>query len=229
MNINPINYNTQKPAFEHKISKGSGYSAKEKAVVISTTALGIVTSLAVLAKCRGYSLKPSRMFKNLKNSYLAKTPFLAPEICSMGAGTCLGGLAGGYIIDKNPHNRKAKKREAVMQIGNISIPILTVAQFEKFSKKYGKLAQAAGTLAGVFTGVFLANFLMNKLGNVLFHSKDERGVKAVDFSAHFDDVIASASYMSPDSKLVHGVSRIVPAILAVPGFEVGTKKAGTNH
>ena len=164
------------------------------------------------------------MFRNFKKSYIAKTPFLAKQICAMGAGTCLGGLTGGYIIDKNPQNRKAKQREAVMQMGNISIPILTVHQFEKFSSKYGKATQAAGTLAGVFVGVFLANFLMNKLGNILFRNKDERGVKAVDFSAHFDDVIAGASYMS-DSKWVHYISRIVPGILVIPGFEVGTKKA----
>lgn len=224
MNISPINYDTSKPAFEHKHSRGGrSYSTKEKAIVAASSALGVATSLAILAKGKGYSLNPSKMFKNVKNSYIAKTPFLAKEICSMGAGTCLGGLAGGYIIDKNPHHRKAKKREAVMQIGNISIPILTVAQFEKVFKKYGKFSQAAGTLAGVFTGVFLANFLMNKLGNVLFRNKDERGVKAVDFSAHFDDVIASASYMSPDSKLVHMISRIVPAMLTIPGYEVGTK------
>jgi len=224
MNVSPLNYKNSEPVFGHRRSGSrNNYTAKEKAIVAGTTALGVASSLAILAKCKGYSLNPSRMFKNFKNSYIAKTPFLAPQICAMGAGTCLGGLAGGYIIDKNPRNRKAKKREAVMQMGNISIPILTVALFEKFTNKYGKLAQAAGTIAGVFTGVFLANFLMNKLGNLLFRNKDERGVKVVDFSAHFDDVIASASYMSPDSKLVHAVSRIVPAILTVPGFEVGTK------
>ena len=224
MNISPLNYNTQKTAFGHKISTNSGFTAKEKAIVAGSTALGVAASLAVLAKCKGYSLNPIKMVKNYKNSYFAKTPFLAPQICAMGAGTCLGGLAGGYIVDKNPINRKAKKREAVMQMGNISIPILTVDLFENLTSKHGKAAQAVGTIAGVFTGVYLANFLMNKLGNVLFKNKDERGVEIVDLPAHFDDVIASASYMSPKSKIVHAVSRVVPAILVIPGFEVGTKK-----
>lgn len=222
MNINPVNYNTAKPSFEHKRGK-SDYTAKEKAIVAGSAALGIGVSLALLSKGAGYSLNPVKMIKNFKNSYIAKTPFLAKQICAMGAGTCLGGLAGGYIIDKDPINRKSKQREAVMQMGNISIPILTVHQFEKITSKYGTTAQAVGTLAGVFTGVFLANFLMNKLGNLLFKNKDERGVKVVDFSAHFDDVIAGASYMS-DAKWVHCLSRIIPGILVIPGLEVGTKK-----
>lgn len=227
MNISPIANNYNDLSFEHRHHRGvKQYSAKEQAIVAASSALGVAASLACLAKTSGYSLNPLKMFKNCKNSYIAKTPFLAPQIISIGAGTCLGGLAGGYIIDKDPVNRKAKKREAVMQMGNISIPISTVALFEKFTSKYGKASQALGTIAGVFTGVYLANFLMNKLGNILFKNKHERGVEIVDFSAHFDDVVASASYMSPDSKIVHAISRIVPAILVIPGFEVGTKTHG---
>ncbi len=223
MNISPLNCNIQKPAFEHKISMNSDYSAKEKTIVAGTTALGIAASLALLAKKSGYSLNPLKMTKNFKNSFLAKTDFLAKEIVAIGAGTCLGGLAGGYIIDKDPVNRKAKKREAVMQMGNISIPILTVALFHNISKKYGKAAQAAGSLAGIFTGVYLANFLMNKLSNVLFNNKNERGVKIIDFSAHVDDVVAGASYIS-NAGWVHNAARVIPAILMFPGMAVGTKK-----
>lgn len=218
MQINPVN-----TSFGHKF-KDSQYSAAQKGVVAATTALGVAASCACLAKGAGYSLKPSKMFKNFKNSWFWKTDFLAKEVISIGVGTCLGGLTGGYIIDKDTLNRKAKQREAVMQIGNISIPILTVAGFNKLTKKHGKFMQAAGMLAGVFVGVNIANLLMNKLSNVMFHNKDERGVKLIDFSAHVDDILAGASYAS-ESNLVHKIARIVPAILVLPGFEVGTKKA----
>ena len=63
------------------------------------------------------------MFKNIKNSYLAKVFYEWPEVTAIGAGSCLGGLAGGYLIDKNKENRKAKQREAIMHFGNIAIPI----------------------------------------------------------------------------------------------------------
>lgn len=217
------NYNTPQKVFGHgHRQKNNHYTPAQKAIIATTTALGVATSCACLAKGAGYSLKPSKMFKNFKNSWFWKTDFLAKEVISIGAGTCLGGLAGGYLVDKNPHNRKAKQREAVMQMGNISIPILTVAGFDKITKKHGKFAKAAGMLAGVFVGVNIANFLMNKLSNQLFHNKDERGVKLIDFSAHVDDILAGASYAS-ESETVHKIARIVPAILVLPGFEVGTK------
>ena len=110
-----------------------------------------------------------------------------------------------------------------MQLGNISIPIITVETFAKFGKKFGKLAQAASAIAGIFTGVYVANILMNKLGNLLFSNKNERGVKATDFSAHVDDMVVAASYIS-DNKYVHSIARIVPLALMIPGYEVGTKK-----
>lgn len=221
MQVNPIN--VQQPNFGHNhCHKASPYSAKEKGIIAATTALGVATSCACLAKGAGYSLKPSKMFKNFKNSWFWKTKFLAKQVISIGAGTCLGGLAGGYIVDKNPINRKAKQRETVMQMGNISIPILTVAGFDKLTEKRGQFTKTAGMLAGVFVGVNIANLLMNKLSNKLFHNKDERGVKLIDFSAHVDDILAGLSYSS-ESETVHKIARIVPFVLMLPGFEVGTK------
>ncbi len=221
--LNTINYNAQ--SFGHSIGNNNNYSKKQKAIVTGTTLLGAAAGCAVLAKKSGYSLKPSRMFKNIKNSYLAKADFEAIPVITIGAGTCLGGLAGGYMIDKNPENRKAKRREAVMQIGNISIPILTVAGVHKLTHKYGKEVQAIAALGGVFAGVWIANFLMNKLGNALFHNKeDARGVKATDFSAHLDDFVLAATYVSK-SDIVHALGRLVPAALMVPGYEIGTKES----
>ena len=50
--------NTNEPVFCHGKSN-SNYTAKQKAVIIGTTALGVLGSLAILAKCAKYSLKPS--------------------------------------------------------------------------------------------------------------------------------------------------------------------------
>lgn len=229
MQINPVNLNINNQAFGHGHSfSDSDYSRKKKTIVAATTALGVAVSSAVLAKHAGYSLKPSKMFKNIKNSYLAKVDFHDKEVITLGAGSCLGGLSGGYIVDKNPENRRSKNREALMQIGNISIPILTVEQFAKIGEKFGKLTKGIAAVAGIFVGVHLANFLMNKLSNFVFQNKnDERDVKATDFSAHVDDMVVAASYIS-DNKYVHSIARIVPIALMIPGFEVGIKKSGNN-
>lgn len=230
MNLSASNFNTLKaPNFGHGHShEKSPYSKKEKAVIAGMTALGVGTSLALLAKGAGYSLKPQKMFKNFKNSYFSKVDFEAKEVISIGAGTCLGGLTGGYMVDKDKANRKAKRREAVMQMGNISIPILTVHYMHKLGEKFGKTGEAVSSIAGIFIGVYLANYLMNKLSNVLFRNKNERGVKATDFSAHVDDMIVSAGYVSK-ANLVHKIGRIIPFALMIPGNEVGNKVAHHNY
>ena len=205
-------------------NKESSYSKKEKLLVSATTALGVMASLAILAKSAKYSLNPDKMFSNIKNSYLAKVQYHDKEVISIGAGSCLGGLAGGYMIDKNPTNRKAKRREALMQIGNISIPILTVEAFAKVGENFGKVVKGLSAATGIFVGIYLANFIMNKVTNVIFNDKSgERGVKASDFSAHLDDAVIAANYIS-ESSFVHGIARIVPLALMFAGNEVGNKQ-----
>ena len=210
----------------------SDYSMKEKAVVATTTALGVASSLLLLAKSQGHSLKPKKFLEYLKN-----TEFLCKEVVAMGVGTCAGGLAGGYLIDKNPLNRKAKRREAVMQFGNISIPIAVVAATDKLCKKLGvtanntkgKVIKATSSAAAIVAGIYLANFAMNKVSNLIFKNKtEERGVKGTDLFPHIDDVLASAQYIAPSSKIVQGISRIIPFALMVAGNEVGNKKAKLN-
>lgn len=241
MNITPITLNTNiasvqktgNTAFGHEKSFWkSDYSKKEKAVVATTTALGVLSSLLVLAKTQGHSLKPKKFFEYLKN-----TEFLCKEVVGMGVGTCLGGLAGGYIIDKNADNRKAKRREAVMQMGNISIPIAVVAATDKVCKKLGvsanntkgKVIKATSSAAAIVAGIYLANFAMNKISNLIFKNKtEERGVKGTDLFPHIDDVLASAQYIAPSSKVVQGISRAIPFALMVAGNEVGNKKAKLN-
>lgn len=237
MQISPTSFNTNYPAkssssrvsFGHGAFWNSDYSTKDKLTVAGTTAVGVFSSLAILAKIQGHSLKPKEFVKYLKNA-----DFLLKEIIAMGLGTCLGGLAGGYIIDKNPENRKAKRREAVMQIGNISIPIATVAATNALIDKIGiknktakNIASSVGSLGAILAGVYLANFVMNKVSNAIFHNNSEaRSVKTSDLSPHLDDVLASAKYIAPESTIVHNISRIVPFALMVAGNEIGNKKVG---
>lgn len=223
----PVKSSISRTSFGHGAFWNSDYSAKDKLTVAGTTAVGVFSSLAILAKIQGHSLKPKEFVKYLKNA-----DFLLKEIIAMGIGTCLGGLAGGYIIDKNSENRKAKRREAVMQIGNISIPIATVAATNALIDKIGlknkttkNIVSSVGSLGAILAGVYLANFVMNKVSNAIFHNSSEaRSVKTTDLSPHLDDVLASAKYIAPESQLVHNISRIVPFALMVAGNEIGNKK-----
>ncbi len=250
MNISRIN-SSQLPVsinnFKHSCdAQESSYSTKDKVIVASTSVLGVVVAMAGLAKHAKYSLKPSKIVKSItnykcfKNSYFMQTVYKAKPVITIGAGTCLGGLIGGYAIDKDPANRKAKTREAVMQMGNISIPILTVAGLAGWTEKYGKVVNSFASLGAVFVGVYLANILMNKLGDLLFNNKQQtRGVKATDFSAHLDDFVLASSYIFPKQEavsgtknfsgimgnVVHGLGRLVPAALVIPGYEIGKKEA----
>jgi len=232
VNLNKINNNNclnkTEAAFGHGInSKESPYSAKQKAIITATSTLGVLASIALLAKHAGYSLKPSKMFKNIKKSYLATADFEAKEVIAMGAGSCLGGLAGGYIVDKNKDNRRAKRRETIMQMGNVSIPILTVALLiDKIFKNKSKGFKAIAGLAGVGIGVALSNIIMNKLNNYIFDEgkNDGRKMKVTDFSAHLDDVVVAAHYISK-ADWVHAIGRLVPAALVIPGLEIGHKTA----
>ena len=223
MNISPVNYNTQ--SFKHfgETEQKNPYSKKQRAVVAGMSALGTLASCAILAKRAGYSLNPSKMFKNIKNSYLAKVQYHDEQVIPIGVGSVLGGLAGGYMIDKDKRARKEKRREALMQIGNISIPILTVDFLSGKLEKYGKAAQSAGAVAGIFAGVYLANIVMNRVNNFIFRQKEGRDMKITDFSAHLDDAVVAASYVS-QHPIVHAISRVIPAALMIPGNEVGNKK-----
>ncbi len=222
-----LDFCSKNPKFGHShgAMKENNYKPSQKAFIAGMSALGVAGSLAILAKKAGYSLKPSKMFKDIKNSYLAKIDFEAKEVIAMGAGSCIGGLAAGCAIDKDKINRRAKLRETLMQIGNVSIPILTVdLMVDKIFKKSSEGVKAFAGLGGVAIGVVLANFIMNKLNNLIFKEGKSRGVKVTDFSAHLDDVVVAASYISK-ARLVHAIGRIIPAALVIPGLEVGNKTA----
>ena len=233
MHLRPVNMNVLNSYKDSKLEASFGnkkqvkkkeYTMGQKAVVATTTALGVAASCALLAKKAGYSLAPKKMFKDIKNSYLAKVDYEWPEVVAIGAGSCLGGLAGGYLIDKDKENRKVKQREAIMHFGNISIPIFTVGMVvDKVFKNANKWVKAGAGLGGIVAGLYLANFITNKVCTLLYKDKSqERGIELTDLPAHMDDAVVAASYISK-SKFVHALGRVIPLALMVAGNEIGTK------
>lgn len=244
MNVSPTNYNT---AVRYKTNFGHGdsdrpcsYNDKQKALIATSSAIGVLAGLALLAKKDGYSLNPKRMFKNFKQSYLYKADYEDREIITMGAGSCLGGLAAGFVIDKNKENRKAKLRETLMQIANVAVPIIFVTKFAKGGKYLGqkffeknkftetyrsKIPKAIAAMVGLFSGVWVSNIVANKINEKIFHQGKGRPVKLTDFSAHVDDMCMAASQIDNKNPIIKTISRCIPAVLTIPGIEVGKKEA----
>lgn len=236
MNISPINLNSKNNSFGHTTPwTDSPYSKKEQVVVGLTTAAGVLTSMAILAKHEGYSLAPKKIFGNFKKSWFKNTEFCDEKpVITIGAGSCIGGLAGGYIIDKDKENRKAKLRETLLQIVNISLPIIFTVNAAKLGKMIGKkylekgvketlrtnVSKAVGGIAGLFAGVFSANVIANKINEKLFHQGKGRPVQASDFSAHLDDFVVAAKQIN-ENKFTDFLSRLIPFALMIAGNEVG--------
>ena len=208
--------------------------------------LGVIGSLMLLAKLdrkHNYTINPLKMFKgDLRKSFLAETEYKTAKIVTIGAGSILGGLAGGKLFgDKKDTN--ARLREGIVQIANITFPIAIVealsyggtllssklmpnwVKSENFFKQAAtKLPPAAGAMVGLLSGMYLGNKYSNKLNEKLFNKKDNRPIELTDFSAHVDDIGVAATFVAPNNIIIKGISRLIPAALLVAGYESGTKK-----
>ena len=202
-----------------------------------STALSVIGSLALLAKLSKtpYSFKPSKILATpFKDTFLGKIEYDIKTVPVVGAGSCLGGLLGGVIFDKNKNNRQAKVREALVQYTNIVLPIATVhctsLLGEAAAKKLPKMNKPIGIAApliGLAAGIVAGNKLANKLNQIIFHKKDNRPVELTDMSAHLDDICMTSQYIKKDNILTKSVSRFIPLALMVPGCEIGKKQEKT--
>lgn len=187
------------------------YNTKQKALITTTTALGVLGGMTLLARHNKQSLM----------KYWKHCTFDDVPVITIGASSCLGGLAGGCIVDRK--NSKAKAKEAVLQMTNISLPILTTVYSAKMGSKFGKVAQAVAGTCGLLVGMVIGNKVANRINEKVFKSGSGRGIQATDFSAHFDDFCVALKQIV-DNKGTHLISRFVPFALMVAGNEVGNAK-----
>ncbi len=120
---------------------------KLKAGVALTTAIGVGTAFAHVAKRQGFSLSPSAIRKTPikdwaifrlydKNNPNKKDVVLeGKEIIELASASVAGGLVGGLIFDDKKY-RKSKLRESVNQLlGNVLVPISCVWGISELYKK----------------------------------------------------------------------------------------------
>lgn len=200
------------------------------------SAMGIAASVAgvyALAK-KG---KPALALKNLW--YSEKDALL------IGAGSVIGGLAGGVIADKDSGNNKYKVREALQQfVGNTLFPIGFLMAGNKLLDKTGfklpkiktnnKLARVlnpvisvlprvAVTIATLSGGMKVGNAVVNKFNNKVFKQELKHDIKPEDCLVHADDICLTANMLLKDvSKLSLLTQRTLPLAFLVSGAKTGT-------
>lgn len=211
------------------------YKRKVAAASIAGSAIGIAASVAgiyTLAK-KG---NPALTLKKL--SYDEK------DVLIIGAGSVLGGLAGGIVADRNKENVKPKLREASQQFfGNMLFPLgfLSIGNniLEKTKFKLPKinsnskparivngvfslLPKVAVTVASLVGGMEIGNNVMNKVNNKIFKEDVKHEVNIEDYFVHADDLCLTANMLLKDAKLISRLtSKVLPATFIVAGSKTG--------
>lgn len=219
--------------------------------VFCTTLIGVSIPLAFIMKKNNYSLSLSKIFhESPKNWGIFKIKeYDEKAIPLLALGSVGGGLAGGLVFDKK-ENRKAKLREAVIQmIGNIMTPLTCVyigstlykkntdkinsmlpqmkesaeKKLPKYVNKIVRAVPAIGSVAiSLATGIVVGNKVSNAINHKLFHRHDNRNVRIDDFSAHIDDTCLAVSLVAKGDSPISVLNKVVPAALMVAGVSTGT-------
>lgn len=268
MSIQPINIYNQKnyTNFTSNNNPNKKQSVKTQLGIAATSALGVASAVALVAKRQGFSLKLSSIKntpikdwaifkitdKNRPEEKVMK--FKAPQILTIGAGSVLGGLAGGAIFDKK-ENLSSKFSEAVSQfIGDISIPLMFVAlptdAYKKFEDlaaketKHTNLKRISSFIQGnkflrvlcptivsgssLALGIITGNKVSNKINEKVHGVKQNRGIKITDFAPHLDDVCLAVTLMADKSPVGDIISKFVPVALTIAGIETGSAQNTKN-
>lgn len=232
MKINSIN----------TVSQKNNSQRKNKAVVtaasIAGSALGVagtVAGLYAIAK-KG---NPATSLLNLK--------YAEKDVLLIGAGSIVGGLAGGLIADHNKENINPKLREASQQfVGNTLFPIVTSAFANKALDKSGfklpqinstsKIAKIANvalaaapkvvvTLASLIGGMQVGNKLMNTVNNKIFKEDVKHSIAPEDILVHSDDICLTANMLLKDTKVISSItSKALPLTMIIPGAKAGMQQ-----
>ena len=223
------------------------FDKENKKRVVASSIIGSLAGIAVavgtiFALARGKN--PAATLKNLH--------YEEPQIIAIGAGSILGGLAGGLLADKNENNKKEKLREASQQFfGNVLCPVGILAASSKLLEKSGfrlpqinssskpaKIANAVlsalprfvVTVASLVTGMEVGNAVMNKVNNKVFKEEVKHDVNPEDYLMHADDLCLTANMLLKDAKTISRLtSKVIPLTFIVAGSKTGMKENDSQN
>ncbi len=204
------------------IQTTSTTSKKVKVAAIAGSVISTAIYLFALAKHANKSNFKLRDMLNVDFKNMFKVMGLATS-------AVIGGLTGGLITDKK-ENRKAKLKEAIHQfLGNIVTPITIVGVAANWIEKKRLpmtkeiLLSGLAAIVGVATGVTGGNYIASKVNKAIFKENDDRKLGVKDFGIHVDDLLAVAALTPSGDKIKGFISKALPAIFLICGYEAGTK------
>ncbi len=213
-----------------KVQSNEDKALEKKVKIASLVGSTITTLLYLFALAKGTNKKAFK-FKDILNVDFDST------IRTIGLATSalVGGLGGGILFDK-PKSNKPKLKEAVHQfLGNIVTPITIVgiatSQIKKqnYSMWKSALLGGAAALFGVGLGVTGGNKIASIVNEKIFKEDDTRKVGVKDFGIHVDDILVVMGMTDLGAAVKSFVSKALPAIFLICGYEAGTKREQQNH
>ena len=223
-NAGVIKYN--KNPLKGLIAKDKDGQVKRAALAGSAiTTLAYLFALAKSIKKRDFKVKD--MFNlDFKNMF---------KVMGLATSAVIGGMTGGLIADSK-ENRKAKLKEGIHQfLGNVVTPITIVGlagqaiEKRKFSRVKEISLSALAAVAGVAGGVTGGNWIASKVNKAIFKENDQRKVGIKDFCIHVDDLLTVAALTPIGDKIQGFISKALPAIFLICGYEAGIKKAKRDN
>lgn len=157
---------------------------------------------------------------------------------STAGGAILGGLAGGFLGDKNKKNRKEKVKNAVFEMTNIAVPTLLVMGAQSLLNavtkniKTNKIVQKALPIAfGVGLGVPIASKVSGLMNKKIFKEDNtkQRKFSPKDYIVHIDDIVTALAISKIPFLEQIQFDKILALIYMHCGFEAGRADAEGHH
>lgn len=196
---------------------------REMRVKSTSHKLGFWEKSGVIIGAVTGTLLPMLYFAKRQKAKIYNLNFGLKEMITVGAGSIMGGVAGGIASDRSK-NHRSKINEGIFQFFNATVPPLVYAGLSKIQEKTkfakNKAISIANTLVGLTGGMFLAA----KVSNLVIDPHDkipDRKLTMKDAVVNIDDalgVFALAKFPLIDK--LHP-EKVLPAIYAWCGYRAG--------
>lgn len=236
LTVNPVNnsFNNYRTSnFKRQNKDNQKVSVATKIAASTGSAIGVVSSVALIANKKGLSLKNIKNIEVLIDTF-KKLEFNAKDVIAIASSSILGGFLGGAVTDKK--NTKAKAKEGIIQlVGNYIVPSLSVGAGIKLNrclnKKYNfppvtKPIQFAFGFVSLIGGVLFGNSISKSINKKIFKEENYRNLTWKDWAVQFDNVCLVTSMSSQGTQLAKMASKVIPVAHLFPGYLVGVKKEG---
>lgn len=233
-----------------EVKKENHHHKADKNVILSTlagTAIGIAAAVSLITMIqKGKKAKEGEIIKFLNQLLINK--YEEKEVIALGGASILGGLTGGVLSDKK-ETHKAKLREAMLQFfGNFVVPVSMLAGVKKalentplFKEKSKEMLEkvaketkglpikilagrAAVVIGTLLIGTKIGNYIMKHVNNAVFKEEKKRDMCLKDLSASVDDMCYSLPFIADTGFIRTTVSKVLPFIFLIPGYETGTRQ-----